>query len=225
MGKEDGLMGANIMKKIIIIGAYGAMAQLITEKLLKETDNELILYLRNASRLNKYLNNDRVKLVEGDVFSTEQLAAAMEPANIVYSNLGGIDLASQIENVISAMKQTGKKKLVYISSLGAHHEVPGKYGEWNEQAINAYLPGFRAAAKLVEESGLEYTEIRPAWLTNNDEVDYEITHLDEPFKGTEVSRKSVADFIFNVLTQPEKHLNESVGINKPNTDGDKPSWM
>ena len=59
--------------------------------------------------------------------------------------------------------------------MGAHHEVPGNFGKWNEQAIAAYLPGFRAAAKLVAESGLQYTEVRPAWLTNTDEVDYETT--------------------------------------------------
>lgn len=213
------------MTKIMIVGAYGAMAQLVTEELLKETDNELILFLRQAERLAQYQDNPRVKLVDGDVLATDQLATVMAPADLVYSNLGGVDLAEQIASVIKAMQQTGKTRLVYISSLGAHHEVPGKYGEWNEQAIHDYLPGFRAAAKLVAASGLTYTEVRPAWLTNNDEVDYETTQVDEPFKGTEVSRKSVADFVFNVLTQPDTHRNESVGLNKPNTDGDKPSWM
>ncbi|MGX7205507.1 NAD(P)H-binding protein [Enterococcus pingfangensis] len=212
------------MTKVLIVGASGAMARLVTEKLLEETNYELILYLRKADRLD-YRTNNRVQLVEGDALATDQLAEAMAPADLVYSNLGGINLAEQINSVIKAMQQTGKQRLIYISSLGAHHEVPGKYGEWNEQAIHDYLPGFRAAAELVATSGLNYTEVRPAWLTNNDEVDYETTQVNQPFKGTEVSRKSVADFVFHVLTQPETHQNESVGLNKPNTDGDKPSWM
>lgn len=211
--------------KIMIVGAYGAMAQLVTEKLLKETENELILFLRHGERLAHYQTNKRVQVVDGDVLATDQLAAAMTSADLIYSNLGGIDLAEQIKSVIRAMQQTEKQRLIYISSLGAHHEVPGNYGEWNEQAIRDYLPGFRAAAQLVATSGLDYTEVRPAWLTNKDEVAYETTQMNEPFKGTEVSRQSVADFVFHVLTQPETYRNESIGLNKPNTDGDKPSWM
>lgn len=175
--------------------------------------------------MNKYTNNKRVQLIDGDVLDTEQLYTAMADVDLVYSNLGGINLAEQIQSVLDAMKNANKQRFVYISSLGAHHEVPGNFGKWNEQAIAAYLPGFRAAAKLVAESGLQYTEVRPAWLTNTDEVDYETTQGSEPFKGTEVSRKSVADFVFKVVTDPKTHLNESVGLNKPNTDGDKPSFM
>ena len=43
--------------------------------------------------------------------------------------------------------------------------------------------------------------------------------------GTEVSRASVADFALKVINNPEKYQNESIGLNKPNTDDDKPSWM
>lgn len=213
------------MSKIMILGANGAMARLVTEKLVNETDHQLILFLRNADRLHQYKNNDRVQLVDGDVYDTQTLLEAMKNVDVVYSNLGGTDLDEQINQVLSSMKKLNIKRFIYISSLGAHHEVPGKYGEWNEQAIKDYLPGFRKSADLVEESGLEYTEIRPAWLTNKDEIDYETTQVDEPFKGTEVSRKSVAEFVFTILNQPDSYVNRSIGLNKPNTDGDKPSWM
>lgn len=213
------------MTKIMILGAHGKMAQLVTQRLLQETDFDLILFLRQANRLKDYQTNQRVQVIEGDVLDTQHLASAMKSADIVYSNLGGIDLAAQITSVIAAMKNNTKKRFVYISSLGAHHEVPGKFGVWNEQAIHDYLPGFRKSADLVAKSGLDYTEIRPAWLTNLDEVDYEVTQLNEPMKGTEVSRKSVADFVVNVLSHPETYRNQSVGLNKPNTAGDKPSWL
>lgn len=58
--------------------------------------------------------------------------------------------------------------------------MPGKFGAWNEQAIAAYLPGFREAAKLLTDSAVNYTEIRPAWLTNQVEVDYETTNEIKP---------------------------------------------
>jgi len=212
------------MTKVMILGAHGAMAQLVAERLLQETDDTLILFLRNASRLAKYEHNDRVTLVDGDVHDTAAVATAMGNADVIYSNLGGADLDVQTQSVVDAMKQTGKSRLIYISSLGAHDEVPGKFGEWNHQMIGAYLPAFARTAELVAKSGLDYTEVRPAWLTNNTEVDYEVTTLADGFKGTEVSRRSVADFVVKVINQPATYEKASVGLDKAGTDGDKPSW-
>lgn len=213
------------MQTIMIIGAHGATARILTARLLDETDDRLILFLRQADRLAAYRENPRVTLVDGDVLDTPALATAMAPADLIYSNAGGTDLADQTRSILAAMTQTGKDRLIFISALGAHHEVPGKFGAWNEQAIAAFLPGFRAAAKLLSESPVQYTEIRPAWLTDKDEVTYEQTTQDEPFKGTEVSRQSVADFSFRVCQDPTIYRRASIGLNKPNTTADKPAWL
>lgn len=213
------------MTKIIILGAHGQTARIVTDELLKNSDIELKLFLRNSTRLNQYQNNPRVELIEGDVLNTEQLMQAMQDVDLVYSNVGGVDLAEQTKSIIKAMDQANKKRLIFISSLGAYHEVPGKFGEWNETAIASFLPGFRESAKLIEDSDLDYTMIRPAWMDNKDEIDYETTQKNEPFKGTEVSRKSIADFVIKLINNPQTHIGESVGLNKPNTDGDKPAWI
>jgi len=213
------------MKKILIVGAHGQTARIVTDKLLADSDVELKLFLRNSERLNEYNDNSRVELIDGDVLDTDALAAVMADVDLVYSNVGGTNLADQAESIIKAMDQAGQKRLIFISSLGAYHEVPGKFGEWNESAIASFLPGFRKSAELIEKSDLDYTMIRPAWMDNNDEIDYETTQKNEPFKGTEVSRKSIADFVIKLINDPSKHIGESVGLNKPNTDGDKPAWM
>lgn len=213
------------MSKILIVGAHGQTARIVTDRILSETDDSLVLFLRNSNRLNQYQDNDRVKLIDGDMLDTDSLIKAMENVDIVYSNVGGTDLAEQTKSLLKAMKKANKKRLIFISSLGAYHEVPGKFGEWNEQAIAAFLPGFRESAKLIESSDTDYTMIRPAWMSNKDEINYETTQKGEPFKGTEVSRKSIADFVVKLLIDPTQHINESVGLNKPNTDGDKPEWI
>ncbi len=63
------------------------------------------------------------------------------------------------------------------------------------------------------------------WLTDEDIIDYELTSRNEPFKGTIVSRKSVAALITDIIDKPEKHIGENIGINQPGTDGDKPFFM
>lgn len=80
----------------------------------------------------------------------------------------------------------------------------------------------RRAAQLIETSNLDYTLIRAAYLTDDDEVDYELTAKGTPFKGTIVSRKSVADLIVNTIVNPRLHRYSSLGIDKPGTVGDRP---
>jgi len=213
------------MTKILIVGAHGQTARIVTDQLLENSEIDLKLFLRDSDRLNQYQNNPRVELIDGYVLDTDALAAQMNDIDLVYSNVGGQNLADQAASIIKAMDQAGQKRLIFISSLGAYHEVPGKFGEWNESAIAAFLPGFRESAEMIEKSDLDYTMIRPAWMDNNDEIDYETTQKNEPFKGTEVSRKSIADFVIKLINDPSKHIGESVGLNKPNTDGDKPAWM
>ena len=94
----------------------------------------------------------------------------------------------------------------------------------NSAVIGDALVDYRKAADVIEASDLDYTIIRPAWLTNNDETDYELTQRDEQFKGTEVSRKAVAAFIASVVADPSTHSRANVGVNKPGTEGDKPAW-
>jgi uncharacterized protein YbjT (DUF2867 family) len=100
-----------------------------------------------------------------------------------------------------------------------------KFGEWNRREIGPYLPSFRRAADAIEASGLDYTILRPAWLTDENEVDYEPTERDEPFKGTEVSRKSVADLIVELIDSPKLSTRSNLRVNKPHTDGDKPAFL
>ncbi len=91
--------------------------------------------------------------------------------------------------------------------------------------IGADLVRYRKAADIIEASQLDYTVVRPAWLTDHDEVDYELTQRNEPFKGTEVSRKSVAAYVADLIEHPEKDVKANTGIDKPGTEGDKPVFM
>lgn len=110
-------------------------------------------------------------------------------------------------------------------SLGIYDEVPGRFGEWNNTLIGEDLRPFRRAADAIEASGLQYTILRPAWLMDEDDVDYETTTKGEPFKGTVVSRRSAGHLIARMIQSPGLHAGENLGVNKPGTDGEKPYFM
>ena len=149
----------------------------------------------------------------------------MAGIDVVYANLGNAKIEAQAKSVVAAMTKAGVKRLIWISTLGIYDEVPGAFGQWNHQMLDGgYLETYAAAAKVIEQSDLAYTIIRPAWLSNADTVSYELTQKGEPFKGTEVSRKSIADLVVKLINDPQQHIGESLGVNQPGTDDDKPSF-
>lgn len=185
---------------------------------------KLTLFARHSRKI----KSDAPKgayVVQGDVLHMEQLQPAVSGQDIVYANLSGEDIDAQAANIVKAMNAAKVKRLIFVASLGIYDEVPGKFGAWNRRQIAAYLPPFRRAADVIEASALDYTILRPAWLTDKDEVDYETTGRNEPFKGTEVSRKSVAALIAKIIESPRLDSRSNLGVNKPGTDGDKPAFV
>lgn len=212
------------MTKVLVLGAGGQIARWVIEMLANNGEVELTLFLRHAARIKRNAPKN-AQIVQGDVLNAEQLKRAMTGQEIVYANLSGEDIDVQAANIVNAMHAAGITRLIFVASLGIYDEVPGKFGAWNRRQISAYLPPFRRAADAIEASGLNYTILRPAWLTDKDEVDYETTGRTEPFKGTEVSRKSVADLIAKIIVSPRLSSRSNLGMNKPNTDGDKPAFL
>lgn len=211
------------MSKVLILGAAGRIARLAETQFLADSSVELTLYLRNTQRVAS-LKSDRVRVVEGDVTDQAALNRVMAGQDVVYANLAGQDIVTQAQTVVNAMHANHLKRLIWISTLGIYDEVPGKFGKWNNATLGDYLTRYYQAAEVLENSDLDYTIIRPAWLTDNDEIDYETTQRHDAFKGTEVSRKSIAALVVKLATHPEQAVRASLGVNKPNTDGDKPAW-
>jgi len=211
------------MTKVLVLGASGQIARHVVAMLSGDDSIQLTLFARHPKKLTKAPANANV--VQGDVLDDAKLNDAINKQDIVYANLTGDDLDAQAKSVIASMQAMGVKRLVFVLSLGIYDEVPGKFGEWNNATIGEDLKPFRRAADAIEASKLDYTIIRPAWLTDENEVNYELTERDMPFKGTVVSRKSVADLIAKIIRDPSLHLHGNIGVDKPGTDGDKPTFM
>jgi uncharacterized protein YbjT (DUF2867 family) len=192
------------MKNVLILGASGGIAQIVTGLLLKEETINLTLFLRNARRLSD-LPPSHCRVIEGDVLDMEALIAAMKGQDIVYANLAG-NLEQMATNIVDAMDQTGVKKLIFISSIGIY-DLP----------LKPVLRPYRKAADVIEASDLEYTILRPTWFTSINEVDYETTRKGDPEKGSVISQKSLATVISKIIESPEKYIRENLGVNKPNS--------
>lgn len=211
------------MKNVLVLGATGQIAQWAIDFLQNQPYIFLTLFVRDKNKL-ATLSMTNTRIIEGDVLNIDQLTDAMKDQDIVYANLAG-DMEGQTQNIVAVMNTLNIQRLISINTLGIYDEVPGNFGEWNNKEIGEYFPSYRKSADLIESSNLDYTILRAAWLTDENEVDFEITHKGEAFKGTVVSRKSVAYLVNQIIKNPNLYSKENLGVSKPNSNADKPYFM
>jgi uncharacterized protein YbjT (DUF2867 family) len=190
------------MRKVLVIGATGSLAQYVITA-LKQIDNvALTLFVRNKSRL-QISARQGCTIIEGDAMQFENVKNAVADHDIVYVNLAG-NLEAMTNNIVKAMQATGTQRIIAISSIGIY-----------DTPLRSVLVPYRKLADIIESSGLDYTILRPDWFTNDNEIDYTITRKGEPETGKAISRKSIAAFIATIIENPALYSKENVGISKP----------
>ena len=196
------------MKKVLIVGATGTIGGAVRQTLLNETDDQLTLFARSASRLNA---SDREKVMAGDVTKDSDLDKAIAGQDAVFVALSG-NLGQFAKKIVVAMDRNKVPRLLFITSMGIYDEIPASVGASGNLSSNSILSSYREAADVVEGSDLNYTVIRPGWFTNGP-VAYEITKKGEPFGGHDVSISSIADFVKNAIANDNYYSHDSVGLN------------
>ncbi|MFV0572629.1 MAG: NAD(P)H-binding protein [Xanthomarina gelatinilytica] len=189
------------MKKVIIIGASGSLAQVVTEELQKQNDVELTLFARSKSRIS---NPDNANIIEGNASNYNDVKNAVAGQDIVYVNLAG-NLDAMSKNIVKAMQDEGVKRIIAISSIGIF-----------DSPMKSVLKPYRALSDNIENSDLDYTILRPDWFTNANEIDYALTKKGQSETGSAISRKSIATFVVKLIEHPENYIKENLGISKPN---------
>ena len=191
------------MTKVTIIGATGSLGRSATQTLLDQTDAQLTLFARSASRL---ADQARVTRVSASVDDSDQLTAAVQDADLVFVALSG-DLPGMMKKIIAAMDQTGSKRLIFIASYGIYGELPGQKGQ-----VQPVLRSYRQAADLLEASDLDYTILRPGWFDSSSDTSYELIPKGQVVYGNNISRLAIADFVKTVAENPSLHIKENLAI-------------
>jgi len=207
------------MKNVVIIGAASRTAQALIPILQQLPSITLTLFARNTSTLKKY---QQCQIIEGDAKDREALSKAITNQDIVISALGGGDLDVLTINIVETMKTADVNYFITVNAGGIYNELPEPFNHWDYKMVGDTRPVNLAAATVVENSALDYTILRPVWLTNKDDHELVITNKGETFIGTETSRVSIAALIAQLVQNPALYRNQNIGLSQPNTEGDKP---
>ncbi|WP_340578130.1 NAD(P)H-binding protein, partial [Staphylococcus aureus] len=138
----------------------------------EDSNFNLDLFLRNAHRIPAYASN-RVTVYEGDAKNSKDLEQALDKVDVVFASLSGsLDIEAQA--IVDAMSKKDVKRLIFVAAPGIYDELPAKFNEFNKSQFGDKLTKYRKDADIIEASTLDYTIIRPAWLTVKNETDYEV---------------------------------------------------
>ena len=134
---------------------------------MQETDAELVLYARNANRRIANSEPSRITIIDGDFNDSAKLLEAMEGVAIVYLN--DMNSPEATQTIVDAAKKSGVAKIIGATILGIYDEVIGEFGKWNASMVGRTGTNrHKDSAKIIEDSGIDYTLLRLTWLYNQE---------------------------------------------------------
>ena len=109
--------------KVLLTGANGYIGRRLKHKLLKDSNLDLTIMVRNKNTISSLLSN--VKVIEGSTFSIPSLEKALHGIDIAYylvHSLASKDYEQKdrlsAQNFINVAIKCGVKKVIYLGGLG-----------------------------------------------------------------------------------------------------------
>lgn len=195
--------------KINIFGASGKTGHELVKQALAQ-GHEVTAFVRTPSKLN--ITHHHLTVIQGDVSNYQVVEDAVKGHDAVLSALGAASpfkydqsVVDGISNISKAMETNGINRLIYMSAINVK-ESRNNAGLFIKLIAPILLrtetAGHEEREKIIRQSRLEWTLVRPAVLTDGKHKASYRSGEDVSAKGirASISRADVADFMLRQLT-------------------------
>lgn len=205
--------------KIVIFGASGHIGRILVSQALNNGYN-VTAFVRNPKSI--VIKNKNLSIHVGDIGNYEQVADAIKGNEVVISVLGNRTgsvvfksttvISEGLENIIRAMKQHKVKRLLFITSFGLNKSMFLPQKIFIRIVLRNIFAEMPRQEKMISQSGLDYTIVRPARLTDESSVG-EYNAAEDLYIGpfSHISRTAVADFLLKEI-ESKKFLHKTVTL-------------
>lgn len=200
------------MKRIVILGATGTFGKALVERLSGNTDYHLTLVSRHAAFC--YTENEHCRIIDCDATKVEELQQTIAGCDAVYCAISGNDLPIVASNVVSVMEKENVRRLIFMGAVGIYNEIPVEMDNEDNVRNNPEQIPNREAVEIVENSGLDYTILRPGYLQEGDKDDFVLTFKGEQAKGYVSTIPSVVELAAQLIMNDRLYVRQSVSITK-----------
>lgn len=207
--------------KLLIIGGTGKTGRELINQALQD-GHSITALVRNPLKLK--IEHSNLNVVKGNVLDLESLKPVIKDQDAVISSLGHKKffiktsiLSRGTKNIITSMENNQVKRFICITSLGIN-DSKYKLGLYYTLFTIPFILFFyfrdkSKQEKLIVNSTLDWTIIRPGQLTNGKKrgIYKHGLNLGHYILTKMVSRADVAHFIINLLNN-KKYIKQAVGI-------------
>lgn len=204
---------------IIVFGATGTVGSEIVKQALTN-GHRVTAFVRNPEKF-QLSGNPNLKIHKGDVLNPKDVKEALQNQEAVLCALGdgkvGKIRATGTKNIIEAMNDTGVKRLICQSTIGAGDSYENLNFMWKYLMfgflLKKVLPDHNLQEQYIQQSYLDYTIIRPSALTNGAITNAYKVGFEKDLKklSLKINRADVADFMLQQLASSD-YVRKSVSI-------------
>ncbi|MCG9791312.1 SDR family oxidoreductase [Flavobacterium algicola] len=192
---------SNEKQNILIAGAHGTTGKIIIE-LLQQSDKYNPIAMVRKQDQKTYFEEKNIAAVLANLEDEDLSNAVANAHKIIFAagskgkNVIGVDQEGA-KNLIKAAENSGAKKFVMLSTMGADEPSVNK-------ELEEYLKAKQNADEFLQSSGLDYSIVRPGSLTDNSGTGT-IQLEDKLGEHGEIPRADVAKTLVNMLDDNIKH--------------------
>ena len=204
--------------KVIIFGASGSIGRNLVSQAL-EQGHAVTAFVRDPAGFD--IRHDNLSIALGDVLEATSVQKAVAGHDAVMCSIGagrkGGVRAEGTRNIIAAMKANGVRRLICQSTLGIGESWNNLNAFWKYLMFGLFIrPAYLdhvEQEKLVRESGLDWSIVRPAAFIDGELTGQYRHGFPTNVNDTklEISRADVADFMLKNLVD-NTYLHKTPGL-------------
>ena len=174
-------------------------------------------FVRSPHKITR--RDSKLKIVQGDPHSAEQLAKQLPGHDVVLSAVGvrppqAFRPHSLVEecvaSTVTAMANTGVNRIILVSAAVLFPEK-GLLFAFFRRLLKHVARDLKAAEEIVRGTSLEWTIARPPRLTSASDAGYRAVRDALPDKGFSMSFRGVAAFMLDAVEQ-DTYRRQIVGL-------------
>lgn len=193
--------------KILVVGANGQIGKFLCEQLARSEKYSVKAMIRKKEQIAEFKKIGVETVLANLEESVDEIAKSAQGCDAVVFTAGsgghtGLDKTLLIDldgavKTIEAAEQVGIDRFIMVSAYQAHNRK-----NWSEQ-IKPYYVAKHYADRILEQSDLNYTIIRPGLLINAEAI--ERISVAENLEGGSIPREDVARTIVATLSEEQTY--------------------
>lgn len=192
--------------KLALIGATGGTGRCILRQALLKGDHYIRALVRSPEKLE--IEDPKLEIIKGNILESADVHKTILGTDGVLSALGNTsnnpnDLQTKgTQHLISGMKYHNVNRLVVLTTMGlgeSRDQIPWYARYFTNIFLNELMADKRRQEKLIEESNLDWTIVRPGGLVDDHEVKDVYRGTDSEIMAGPIARSEVARFMLDAV--------------------------